>query len=57
MTVRSRERPVREQVLEVIERMKDPTLASRLPPPRLGQSPIDLEKLSESTSTEIGELE
>ncbi len=48
---------VREQQLEILERLRDPELASRLPEPRGGQAALDLTALADAIETEILELE
>ncbi len=48
---------IREQMLEVVERMLDPDLAAKLPAPRAGQSAIDLETLAAARQDEIEQLE
>ena len=47
----------REQQLEVLERMRDPELAARLPAPRAGQAAPDLLALADAIQAEILELE
>jgi len=48
---------VREQMLEVVERMLDADLAGKLPAPRAGQSAIDLVTLAGARQGEIQQLE
>ncbi len=43
----------REQLREVITRMRDPELAKGLPEPRAGQSPIDLVSLADAREADI----
>ena len=47
----------REQLLEIVARMRDPQQAAQLPEPRAGQEPINLEKLAESQAAAIEKLE
>lgn len=47
----------REQMREVVGRMRDPQLASALPEPVAGQKPIELETVADARDTEIGDLE
>ncbi len=49
--------PAREQMREVVDRMRDPQLASSLPEPVAGQKPIDLESVADARDGEIGDLE
>ncbi len=53
----TRFRAFQEQVVEVVERMRDPELASRLPPPRSGQKPVDLESVAQALADQIAELD
>ena len=48
---------VREQQLEVLERMRDPQLTSQLPAPRSGQAALDLTAIAGAMEAEILELE
>ncbi len=48
---------VREQMSEVVGRMRDPQLAESLPAPQAGQKPIDLESVADAREVEIGDLE
>ncbi len=48
---------VREQMREVVGRMRDPQLADDLPVPLAGQQPIDLESVAAAREAEIGDLE
>ncbi len=48
---------VREQQLEILERLRDGELASQLPEPRSGQAPLDLAAIADSMEAEILELE
>ncbi len=48
---------VREQMREVVGRMRDPQLATALPAPLAGQKPIDLESVADARDDEIGDLE
>ena len=48
---------IREQQLEVLERLRDPDLVSRLPEPRAGQAALDLAALADAIEAEILELE
>ncbi len=48
---------IREQQLEVLERMRNPELAARLPEPRAGQKALDLTELADAIEAEIRELE
>lgn len=47
----------REQMREVVGRMRDPRLTAELPEPRAGQKPIELESVAEARDSEIGDLE
>ncbi len=48
---------VREQMREVVGRMRDPQLAAGLPEPLAGQKPIELETVADAREGEIGDLE
>ena len=48
--------PLREQMVEVLDRMRDPDLAARLPAPRSGQSPIVLGPLADEREVEVDRL-
>ena len=50
-------RAFQEQVMEVVERMRDPDLARRLPPPRAGQKPVDLESVAQALEDQLDELD
>lgn len=47
----------REQMREVVGRMRDPQLTDNLPNPLAGQKPIELQELADARETEIGDLE
>ncbi len=47
----------REQMGEVVVRMRDPQLASALPEPLAGQRPLELESVADARAAEIGDLE
>lgn len=48
---------VREQALELLERLREPRLAAQLPAPRTGVAPLDLEAIADGIETKIRELE
>ncbi len=47
----------REQMREVVGRMRDPQLAAALPEPLAGQKPIELESVASARDAEVGDLE
>ncbi len=49
--------PAREQMRTVVGRMRDPELSGRLPEPKAGQKPIELEELAQARDLEITDLE
>lgn len=48
---------VREQLRDVVTRMRNPELASQLPAPRAGQPPLDLQQLADALETHIQAFE
>ena len=47
----------REQMREVVERMRDPQLTAALPEPVAGQQPIELATVADARDAELGDLE